>query len=260
MAGLLSAQSMVEPNPHYRHHQHHHHHHSTSKLRRSGGSSTSLVDYRNTDPAPSRTPLKLQTENLPSEVCIQDLDQSRSAPSTATSSPIPYEQLNRDGPSIASTPASSVSLDAKEDGEDDFVDDDISFPSYGIAVKPLDRQATFQPESPQTVHQRTHEPSLPVESLAEQIPILRRSGSTSSGSPAEDDTSMRHEPSRHVDYLSHEWKEEDIWSSWRYITSRRKQYGNSSRLENASWRTWGKTKHRLSTVSPAKLNWYVLIV
>src|SRR5205809_158987 len=27
-----------------------------------------------------------------------------------------------------------------------------------------------------------------------------------------DDTAVRIEPSRHVDYLSHNWKEEDIWS------------------------------------------------
>ncbi|KAJ5517525.1 hypothetical protein N7527_009085 [Penicillium freii] len=35
--------------------------------------------------------------------------------------------------------------------------------------------------------------------------------------PSADDTLIEDEPSRHVDYLSHDWKEEDIWSSWREI-------------------------------------------
>jgi hypothetical protein len=71
-----------------------------------------------------------------------------------------------------------------------------------------------------------------------------------------DDTAIKHEPSRHVDYLSHDWREEDIWSSWRHIVSQRKVYGQRSRLENASWRTWAKSKYHLPTVSPETLNWY----
>lgn len=74
---------------------------------------------------------------------------------------------------------------------------------------------------------------------------------------AEDDTAVRAQPSRHVDYLSHDWKEEDIWESWKFIISRRGEYTNSARLENASWRTWMKSKYKLQTVSPEKLNWYV---
>jgi len=73
--------------------------------------------------------------------------------------------------------------------------------------------------------------------------------------PSADDTSLEDEPSRHVDYLSHDWREEDIWSSWRYVTSRRNDYSNSVRLENASWRTWAKAKNNLKTISPESLNW-----
>ncbi|KAJ6190093.1 hypothetical protein N7519_000114 [Penicillium mononematosum] len=73
--------------------------------------------------------------------------------------------------------------------------------------------------------------------------------------PSADDTLIEDEPSRHVDYLSHDWKEEDIWSSWRYVTSRRNDYSNGVRLENASWRTWAKAKHNLKTISPESLNW-----
>jgi hypothetical protein len=74
---------------------------------------------------------------------------------------------------------------------------------------------------------------------------------------AEDDTAVSSKPSRQVDYLSHDWKEEDIWSSWRYIISKRGEFANSARLENASWRTWMKARNNLKTISPEELNWYV---
>jgi hypothetical protein len=74
---------------------------------------------------------------------------------------------------------------------------------------------------------------------------------------ATDDIAIRVQPSRHVDYLSHNWREEDIWSSWKLIVSRRGDYANAARLENASWRTWMKSKNKLSTVSPDTLNWCV---
>ncbi|KAM0474586.1 hypothetical protein ACHAPX_007530 [Trichoderma viride] len=70
-----------------------------------------------------------------------------------------------------------------------------------------------------------------------------------------DDTAASNRPRQNEDYLSHDWKREDIWSSWRYITSNRNQFGNSTRLENASWRNWMKVKDNLKTISPAELNW-----
>ncbi|KAH6874301.1 hypothetical protein B0T10DRAFT_533033 [Thelonectria olida] len=73
---------------------------------------------------------------------------------------------------------------------------------------------------------------------------------------AKDDSAIKAGPWRHVDYLSHDWKEEDIWSSWKYLTTRRREYADSSRLENASWRIWTKCKYKLKTVSPETLNWF----
>ncbi|BFZ62255.1 protein phosphatase regulator [Saitoella coloradoensis] len=70
-----------------------------------------------------------------------------------------------------------------------------------------------------------------------------------------DDMSIRNEPIRHVDYLSHDWEESDIWKSWAYVSKEKNEYQNGARLENASWRTWAKTRYKLSTVSPATLNW-----
>ncbi|KAJ5982352.1 Protein of unknown function DUF1752, partial [Penicillium sp. IBT 35674x] len=73
--------------------------------------------------------------------------------------------------------------------------------------------------------------------------------------PAADDTHGEEEPCRDVDYLSHKWRDEDLWASWRYTTARRSDYSNGVRLENASWRAWAKAKHILGTVPPETLNW-----
>ncbi|KAF4434526.1 hypothetical protein F53441_13687 [Fusarium austroafricanum] len=72
---------------------------------------------------------------------------------------------------------------------------------------------------------------------------------------AEVDTAINAQPWRNVDYLSHDWKEEEILSSWKYITTRPGEDPNSARLENACWRIWTKYKNNLKTVSPKTLNW-----
>jgi Fungal protein of unknown function (DUF1752) len=84
---------------------------------------------------------------------------------------------------------------------------------------------------------------------------ISRADSPRSAEVARDDLSMQTEPSRHVDYLSHTWSEEDVWSSWKHIFSKRGAYKNSARLENASWRAWSKSKYKLKTISPDTLNW-----
>ncbi|RSL47954.1 hypothetical protein BHE90_016284 [Fusarium euwallaceae] len=75
------------------------------------------------------------------------------------------------------------------------------------------------------------------------------------GEQAEDDTAVASRPSHQVDYLSHDWREEDIWSSWRYVVARREELCNGARLENASWRAWTKVKNDLKTIPPESLNW-----
>ncbi|KAF8738744.1 carbohydrate metabolism-related protein, partial [Rhizoctonia solani] len=57
-----------------------------------------------------------------------------------------------------------------------------------------------------------------------------------------------------VDYLSHNWQEEDVWKSWRSMTRHKHEIANGVRLENASWRTWWKQRNKLRTVSPETLN------
>lgn len=170
-----------------------------------------------------------------------------SANSSAPSSP---RTLHADSvaPSYASTPASSLSLDAHcEDVEDE---DQIVFPSYDDVGYYGQVEDLEPPASPRTGDSYTVSPTS--NSISTNV---SRPGSPDVVEHAEDDTAVRIQPSRHVDYLSHNWKEEDIWSSWKHIVSKRNAYNNSARLENASWRTWIKSKYKLKTVSPETLNW-----
>lgn len=182
---------------------------------------------------------------------------SRSVPSSATTSARQSFTDLSQVPSFSSTPASSISFDTGDDDDDDDDDDEIAFPSYDGGVKfyhedePLDL-----PPSPKVEATEVEDESdgAPLEN------VNSRTDSTRSESPlptpiVADDTAVKQQPSRHVDYLSHDWREEDIWSSWRHIVSQRSVYGQRSRLENASWRTWAKAKHHLATVSPETLNW-----
>ncbi|KAK9765877.1 protein phosphatase regulator [Basidiobolus ranarum] len=63
------------------------------------------------------------------------------------------------------------------------------------------------------------------------------------------------QPSVCVDYLSHNWTEEDLTASWRIIAKSKKTLDNGSRLENACWRSWAKQRNNLLTVTPESLNW-----
>lgn len=70
-----------------------------------------------------------------------------------------------------------------------------------------------------------------------------------------DDSDLVAEPSRHVDYLSHQWDIDDISKSWRYVILRRQNVANAARLENASWRTWAQRRSHLKTINPEEVNW-----
>lgn len=77
-----------------------------------------------------------------------------------------------------------------------------------------------------------------------------------SGGPMPDDSGITTRlPSICVDYLSHEWGEEDVWTSWKAMTKHKSEIANGVRLENASWRTWAKQRGNLKTISPETLNW-----
>ncbi|PVH67782.1 hypothetical protein DL98DRAFT_637214 [Cadophora sp. DSE1049] len=150
--------------------------------------------------------------------------------------------------SYSSTPARSSSLDASWEDQDE--EDQIVFPSYDDVgyygqVKDLEPSARLWAGDSYTVSPTSNSTSTNV-SGPESPDLIEH---------AEDDTAVRIQPSRNVDYLSHNWKEEDIWSSRKHIVRNRKAYSNSARLENASWRTWTKSKNKLKTVPPESLNW-----
>ncbi|EDU50920.1 conserved hypothetical protein [Pyrenophora tritici-repentis Pt-1C-BFP] len=166
--------------------------------------------------------------------------------------------------SVYSTSASSLSLDKSDESSSE--DDGLSFPNYGSArqykksgsnssrsggggVTPIDLGSLNTAST--TMRPGALPSPSPTDVLSADTPMT-----TPDPHPiSEDDTAVRKEPSHHVDYLSYEWREEDIWSSWRHIVEHRSVYGERSRLENASWRTWAKAQFKLKTVSPETLNW-----
>jgi hypothetical protein len=178
-----------------------------------------------------------------------DLDQFDTSIRATSSSDADSRYSN----SLASTPATTISCDTARDSDRD---DTIKFPSYNDVGYFGHIEDLEDPPSPRSGPSYTAPPSN-----------ASHPGSNDASRPASpeplrlavDDSAVRTEPTRHVDYLSHDWSEEDIWTSWRYMIQKRNVYQNSARLENASWRTWAKTKNQLRTVSPEQLNWYVLI-
>lgn len=143
---------------------------------------------------------------------------------------------------FSSPPSPTFSLSPSIEDEHD--DDEVIFPSYDI--EKLDEKSPKVQESEEIVSEASPEPS--TDSTRSSWTVR---------TAAADDSSIEYEPSRHVDYLAHEWRDEDIWASWRYVTKHRDTYSNGVRLENASWRTWMKMKLGLGTISPDTLNWYV---
>jgi len=168
------------------------------------------------------------TPSSPRAIYIESASQSYSSTPTTFS-------LEGDGQLGPGTPEDEIALPRYDDGGY-FGHVELSDPS----------------PSPVSGYGYTSSPTGQVEST-----YTSRPGTPDFCERAEDDIAIKAQPSRHVDYLSHNWREEDIWSSWKHIVSRRGDYSNAARLENASWRTWMKAKNNLSTVSPETLNWWV---
>ena len=182
-----------------------------------------------------------------------------SLPSSAPSSPRFTQPEFSNLPSFSSTPSSSFSLEEScsvgEDSDNDS-DDEIKFPSFDNepTCEALRKsKLNLEPhKSPDLISSDTITPSASESSVA--TPSLHDFHDPQI--TAGDDTAVKREPTKQVDYFSHNWKEEDIWSSWRYVVAKRKTFNNSLRLENASWRAWTKNKYRLKTVSPDSVDWY----
>ncbi|KAK7421024.1 protein phosphatase regulator [Neonectria punicea] len=192
--------------------------------------------------------------------------------STHSSAPSSPRTIHADSSDLScvSTPATNLSIASEYDdhlGLADSPEDHFMFPSFAqekLFVHPqLHPDDNLEPPpSPRTGDSYTVSPADHESSddgshddSHDASNDTSRPGTPEFGDHAEDDTAISTRPSRQVDYLSHEWQEEDIWSSWRYIVTRRGEFANSARLENASWRTWMKAKNGLKTISPESLNW-----
>ena len=191
---------------------------------------------------PSQHQLFIDTSSTrkPNQISFEDRKYSNSISSysSAPSSPRLASHDISSLPSFASTPASSVCL------QDPFFierDDDLQFPSYSVNAEDEDITTPGKYSS--------LPPIASQDSQSAEYRLYQSIG---------DDSDIRDQPSRHVDYLSHKWQEEDVWSSWRHIVGKRNVLENWERLENAAWRTWQKSRNNLPVVPPEKLNWYVI--
>lgn len=236
-------------------------------LRRTSSQSSLFSHHPTSYPTPSST-LKPRLSSSGFENRF-----STSLPSSAPSSPRinPFEHSVQ--PSYTSTPSSILSLDdqcSTEDDEEEEDDEDIAFPDYDdeknlhqsscppleLALEPeSESESDSDSDSAPALSPLRHDTCpLSVNSRFSVKPS--RLEAVYETSSTEDDTAVRREPTAHVDYLSHSWAEEDLWASWRYITSKRKVFTNSMRLENAVWRSWTKSKYQFTTIAPGQVNWY----
>lgn len=173
--------------------------------------------------------------------------------STAPSSPRTIQVSTADL-SCSSTPASNLSLSTDGDACEEPIirhladdNEDIVFPDYNGYLDTSSPEELEPPPSPRAGTSSGNDTCTTASNP--------ETPETWEAVPAADDTAVGVQPTRHVDYLSHDWREEDIWSSWKHIVSNRDSFNNSARLENASWRTWMKAKNKLKTISPETLNW-----
>ncbi|KAK2759037.1 hypothetical protein FQN54_003136 [Arachnomyces sp. PD_36] len=128
-------------------------------------------------------------------------------------------------------------------------DDDLGLPSFDGEDYFSQGKELDPPTSVVSDTQPTSSPETPT--FQEQQEIDQSNIPKTAG----DDNSIEIEPTSQVDYLSHEWKEEEVWASWRYVTSKKERFRDAVRLENASWRAWSKYKNNLKIVTPESLRW-----
>jgi hypothetical protein len=189
------------------------------------------------DPTPSGDSPQQQTPG-------PDLHDNRSFPDSGLCTTLSFPQLSCSSTShqgsYNSNPTISLSLHIRYDtGEDG----DLGFPSYEASGLPT-KQAQITQTSPKQDDHPTQLAAPVIETATHLYKTPR------------DDQDLLPEPTSHVDYLSHEWNEEDIWLSWSYVIHRRETLANHVRLENALWRSWMKNKNHLTTMPPEALNWF----
>ena len=209
----------------------------------------------------------LYLPKISSNIRIQALSSAPSSAPSSPSSPRPFQNSST-YPSYTTTPSSSVSLDrdclAESNGSPQQDDDDgfVSFPEYsndyGSELNPHNDDSLVDEEVGE-VEKPNFLPSPFSATAICGIMTAPMYHDVHRLSPCiEDDTRLGEEPAGQVDYFSKAWKEEDIWSSWRYVVSKRRTYAieDGLRFENASWRSWSKSRFNLPEVGQEIINWY----
>ncbi|KAJ4017472.1 protein phosphatase regulator [Fusarium oxysporum] len=203
----------------------------------------------------ARTTTSQSGADSTSDTCYQSLEHPDTAASLA-SSPLPIYDESMDMP-CSSTPFRDISAPSncnegihlvKPSAEHAWLP---QFQKDGVFVAPDDSlERRLDLKAGDWYYASSVDNDNPADRSTRRSPELGKSHER-----AEVDTVINAKPWRNVDYLSHDWKEEEILSSWKYITTRRDEDPNSTRLKNAYWRIWTKYKNNLKTMPPEALNW-----
>lgn len=124
-------------------------------------------------------------------------------------------------------------------------EEQIAFPSYGDSGREVEDWilSTSPRSSPEPC---VSSPTSSTLSFTTNAATIR----------PKDDSEIFIPPSKHVDYLSHRWTDEEIWATWRHVVSAKLESStNDERLENAAWRGWAQSKFMLKTIPANSVNW-----
>ncbi|KAK2468765.1 hypothetical protein H9L39_19692 [Fusarium oxysporum f. sp. albedinis] len=203
----------------------------------------------------ARTTTSQSGADSTSDTCYQSLEHPDTAASSASSPPPIYgESMDM---SCSSTPFRDISAPSDYNEGIHLVKPSAEhawlpqLQKDGVFVAPddsLERRPDLK--AGDSYYASSADNDNPADTSTRRSPELGKSHER-----AEVDTAINAQTWRNIDYLSHDWKEEEILSSWKYITTRRGEDPNRARLKNACWRSWTKYKNNLKTMPPETLNW-----
>lgn len=202
----------------------------SSHIHRSSSTPNSLYRSSSASRLPSRPP------------SIRDDDQSTDSInySTSISSQTSYSDLNSSTASECPT-SNAFTRNIFDDSEE------LSFPNYGENsnyphnLKTQDRPRPGYLSDPAPSPTRDYVPWTPSYPFG----------------ASEDDSVIRAQPYEQVDYYTYEWREDDLWATWKHLAGHRGAYLQWSRLENAAWRIWARYAFKRNRIAPESINWYV---
>ncbi|KAH7364728.1 hypothetical protein BKA65DRAFT_143753 [Rhexocercosporidium sp. MPI-PUGE-AT-0058] len=235
-----------------------------------------------------RAPCEVTTEN--GKECHQTLEYRRTFTHTFDDSESDSDdfqwgdETGCERSASSSTTSIQTSFTFKSFRDTEKKDSPIDFPSYegiesdpsssfeGIDIKlgglqrlgGIERVGAIETGTP--IVEQTVFPDAPATlQKVDAIPTFERPTITET----RDCSALCLQPCGNVNYLLHQWQEEDVSASWKHLVTKRKtwcdisqldhsswkRHNTVARLENSSWRTWSKLRFGLRTVSPKTINW-----